>query len=584
MFDELAKFFKIISDLLVGIGEFLINTLLPFDSNNPLFKMPGIKIPVCYLHPFFLIAYLVLDDVIEKLTSTIMLAAEPLKYVYLIGSLVSSGKWANWFKISSKQKNKKLQKMSDNIKDEVDKNIRKILWVCFFMLALSFIFVPLVGAYGYQNMGVAIRVILQIMITLFIVGIIFINLKTGPIITGIITFIVYSFVRYVRIIVACTGVKSGSYKDNGNTQPSGRLMEFLFSIQEPLDRVFTKITNFMAKFGQKRKFSKIIFWPLRIIGKLLSGSWFSSSEADYNPPDELYGFWKWLLDYIDIPTLFLRNIIPHKILEVAGISVEGQKKTLPGPILSNVALEREARKKLRSAAWEEGADCRERKKMIFLLSLYYGSIILLRLVIIPILIIRHITSLNIDDLLYNTDTTSILKGIWVSFLTTLLIFIVFSTQIIVFPNPKVNRAAMKPFFFISRYMTMVFFPSFIIAYFYSHIVEGCFESYSSLSKIKIAMDKLTGQTKKNKMSEEQKQARNDLRTWLECFYEHNNEKRAAKPGKIKKEATEKYKKAEKYKANLINKYGLDTWDCPLDDEEEEEEEESSETGNFGGMV
>ena len=591
MFDGLIKFFKTIGDLFSGIGEFLINILMPFNNTkNPLFKMPGIKIPVCYLHPFFVIAYLVLDVVIEKLTSMIMLVAEPLKYVYLIVSLGSSReKWANWFKISSKQKNKKLQKMSDNIKDEVDKNIKKILWVCFFMLALSFIFVPLVGAYGYQNIGVAIRVILQIMITLFIVGIIFINLKTGPIITGIITFIVYSFVRYVRIVVACTGVMSGSYKkDKGNTQSSGRLMGFLFVFQERLDDKLTRITNFMAKLGTDKIFSKYIFWPalpFRIIGKPLSGSWFSSSDYEFNDdpnrlePDELYRFWYRLLYKIDIPAFFLKFVIPNGIRRFLGFGRERpvDKGQMGGGAINNFAngpiydkrkaasAAAAASKLARIAVWKEGADCRERKKMMFLFSLYYGSIILLRLVIIPILIIRHITSLNIDDLLYNTETNGILKGfltVWVSFLTILLIIIVFSTQIIVFPNPKVNRAAMKPFFFISRYMTLVFFPSFIIAYYYSHIVEGCFESYAPIGKIMDAMTKLGGQSKKSKMSAEQEKARDDLQNWLQCFYEENgNEKRAAKGGKLKKEATQKYKKAEQYKEKLIREHGLvDNWE------------------------
>ena len=109
---------------------------------------------------------------------------------------------------------------------------------------------------------------------------------------------------------------------------------------------------------------------------------------------------------------------------------------------------------------------------------------------------------------------------------------------------------------------MVFFPSFIIAYFFNHIVEGCFESYSALGKIKKAMDKLGGQSKKSKMSAEQEKARDDLQNWLQCFYEENgNEKRAAKGGKLKKEATQKYKKAEQYKEKLIREHGLvDNWE------------------------
>tara|TARA_Y100000389_G_scaffold53903_1_gene49718 strand:- start:251 stop:2170 length:1920 start_codon:yes stop_codon:yes gene_type:complete len=632
---EITKFFKAIGDLFAGIGEFLIKTLMGFENTkNPLFQMPGIKIPVCYLHPFFVIAYLVLQPLKDFLINTVMMAAEPLKYVNLIISLgFSREKWMNWFRSSSQQKNTKLQTMSNNVKDEVDKNITKILWVCFFMLAFSFIFVPLIAAYTYQNTGVALRVMLQIMITTFIVGIIFSNLtfiQTLPITMGIITIVVYSYVRYLRIIAVCAGNKSGSGTVVNETQPTGRLLPFLFMLQEPIDKTSTKFTNFLGNFGKEGFLSKYIYWiayPIRIIGILTSGSWFSSSERDLNPPDRLYGFLWWFLNKIDIRTqlfgkskdfkLFdlekLKEDFINKIPELnsedlpapfSSAAVFGElafkglhekahkkgnddEKQVGGGEVNNAKIKREIMKmalkmKLRKN-WIAALPCRLRKMMIFFSSLYYGSIILIRLVIIPTLIIRYITSLNIEDLLNNTDRTGRLKGFYVLFLTTVLIINVLSTLIIVFPNPNVNHAAMKPFYLISRYMTMVFFPSFIIAYFFNHIVEGCFESYSAIDKIKKAMDDLTGQSKKSKMSAEQEEARNELQTWLECFYEHNNEKRAAKPGKIKKEATQKYKKAEQYKKNLIKEYGLDTWECPPDDGDQSSNE-SSETGNFGGIV
>ena len=641
---EIAKFFKAIGGLFAGIGEFLIKTLMGFENTtNPLFQMPGIKIPVCYLHPFFVIAYLVLQPLKEFLINTVMIAVEPLKYVNLIISLgFSREKWVNWFRSSSQQKNTKLQTMSDSVKDEVDKYITKILWICFFMLALSFIFVPLIAAYAYQNTGVAIRIMLQIMITTFIVGIIFSNLtsiQSLPITMGIITMIVYSYVRYVRIIAVCIGNKSGSGKVVDETQPTGRLLPFLFMLQEPMDKTSTKFTNFFANFGKEGFLSNYIYWiayPIRIIGILISGSWFSSSERDLNPPDRLYEFLWWFLNTIDIRTQIFGK---SKGLDLFDIEKEKENfsnkvahfspESLPAPFSSAAVFgelafkgihEREHKKlnddkekkklnddkeqigggevlnpkdkreimklafkmKLRKD-WNMALPCRLRKMMIFFSSLYYGLIILIRLVIIPTLIIRYITSLNIDDMLDNTDRTGRAKGFYVLFLTTILIINVLSTLIIVFPNPNVNHAAMKPFYFISRYMTMAFFPSFIIAYFFNHIVEGCFESYSAIDKIKKAMDDLTGQSKKNKMSEEQKQARNDLRTWLECFYENNNEKRAAKPGKIKKEAKKNYKKAEQYKKKLIKEYGLDTWECPPDDGDpisNESSNESSETGTF----
>jgi len=645
---EISKFFKTIGKLFAGIGEFLIKTLKGFENTkNPLFQMYGIKIPVCYLHPFFVIAYLVLKPLKEFLINTVMMTAEPLKYVNLIISLgFSREKWMNWSRSSSQQKNKKLQKMSDIVKDEVDKNITKILWVCFFMLAFSFIFVPLIVAYAYQNTGVALRIMLQIMITTFIVGIIFSNLtsiQSLPITMGIITMVVYSYVRYTRIIAVCAGNKSGSGTIKNKTQPTGRLLPFLFMLQEPMDKTSTKFTNFLAHFGKEGFLSKYIYWiayPIRIIGILTSGSWFSSSERDLNPPDRLYGFLWWFLNNIDIRTQIFGKSKSFKLYDVEKLKENFYKKfselnseSFPAPLSTVAAFgeiafkglhEKEHMKrgdeekqigdeekqigdeekqiggavvsdsyKKRYAAklavklklmelWNAALPCRLRKMMIFFSSLYYGLIILIRLVIIPTLIIRYITSLNIEDLLNNTDRSGRLKGFYVLFLTTVLIINVLSTLIIVFPNPNVNHAAMKPFYLISKYMTMVFFPSFIIAYFFNHIVEGCFESYSAIDKIKKAMDDLTGQSKKTNMSAEQEAARNELQTWLECFYEHNNEKRAAKPGKIKKEANKKYKKAEQYKNNLIKDYGLNTWECPPD-EDEPSSDESSETGNLGGV-
>ena len=631
---EISKFFKTIGKLFAGIGEFLIKTLKGFENTkNPLFQMYGIKIPVCYLHPFFVIAYLVLKPLKEFLINTVMMTAEPLKYVNLIISLgFSREKWMNWYRSSSQQKNKKLQKMSDIVKDEVDKNITKILWVCFFMLAFSFIFVPLIVAYAYQNTGVALRIMLQIMITTFIVGIIFSNLtsiQSLPITMGIITMVVYSYVRYTRIIAVCAGNKSGSGTIKNKTQPTGRLLPFLFMLQEPMDKTSTKFTNFLAHFGKEGFLSKYIYWiayPIRIIGILTSGSWFSSSERDLNPPDRLYGFLWWFLNKIDIRTQLFGKSKEFKLFDLEKLKEnfinkipELKSEDLPAPFSSaavfgelafkglherehkkrnddekqvgggevnNAKIKREIMKmalkmKLRKN-WIAALPCRLRKMMIFFSSLYYGLIILIRLVIIPTLIIRYITSLNIEDLLNNTDRSGRLKGFYVLFLTTVLIINVLSTLIIVFPNPNVNHAAMKPFYLISKYMTMVFFPSFIIAYFFNHIVEGCFESYSAIDKIKKAMDDLTGQSKKTNMSAEQEAARNELQTWLECFYEHNNEKRAAKPGKIKKEANKKYKKAEQYKNNLIKDYGLNTWECPPD-EGEPSSDESSETGNLGGV-
>ena len=464
MLDKLPNLFS-------SIGRVLLVSMSGFDkkhkkSKNGIFQTPGIKIPVCLLNPFFVGAWMGYKPIKQRLIEIILLFVEPLTYVYTIYSIgLNFEKIRQLFESSNEYKKIQLQLNHDIVEDIVNNYVPKILWVCFFLLSISFISVPVIVGYAFQNTEPVLRIIIQIMVTSFIVGIIFSNLiflQTFPIIMSIITIIVYTYVRYIRIMIVCVDNKSSKCKI---TKDDSRAMDTLFVLQSKLDNMFKYIGNLLVPPGSWN--SDFFLIPIRIIGLLFSGSWFSNTEQNIKKPfpDSLYEF------YYDIVFGETESVIPNN---------DSPKNDKLMDRMNNL----ENRINLLSNCFEE-VPCYERKKMIFFSSFYYGSIILSRLVIIPILITNYIISKNLDD-----STTDEVTKIIVLLLTLLLIIIVLSTLIIIFPNPKGNKAVMKPFIIISLYMTVIFLPSFIIAWRANNIVFGCFDNYDAFKKLNKAFAKL----------------------------------------------------------------------------------------------
>lgn len=533
---ELNKFFK-------TLAKAFASMLTPFKSKVPFLKMPGIKVPVCYLNPFFVVAYIFVDSIVEKITKVLfnmVFWLSPLMLFFNLG--FDPNKWNRWIKLSQNAKKRKFKNFNDIIIKEINLYIKNILWVIFFMLAFSIIFVPLLVVQFYQNAKIGMRIIAQCLITFLIVGIPILNskfLQSYPILMSIVTLTVYNYVRYFRIIFQCfsiSDIDSDVPKaSQGNMSLYDRVLPWLFNIQKSIDDFVVEKSKILENLG---KDSDFYFYfptmPLRAIGLLFTGSWFKSHDDE---PDKLYKLILWFLNLIDIKVKIFGRFKGFNIYTSDKIKEEFLNKfeeinsdELPEPLSSaifwnelvfklnhnkehklddkekqvgggdgSVANSDEMKKlylKFKiGQIWRKGQRCRDSKQKLFVSSIYYSCIVLIRMILIPVLMVRFITSFNITKLINSDDGSSNLLGNVILFLTIILIINIIATIIIILPNPRCNLTSLKPLMYPSLLMTVVFLPSFLITYFYRNVVEGCFDSYDSWNAVDKAFNKLIGASK-----------------------------------------------------------------------------------------
>jgi hypothetical protein len=444
--------------------------------------------------------------------------------------------------LSQNAKKIKLKNFNDIIIKKINLYIKNILWVIFFMLAFSFIFVPLLVVLFYQNAKIGMRIIAQCLITFLIVGIPILNskfLQSYPILMSIVTLTVYNYVRYFRIIFQCFSIsdidsdfRPGYDVPNGSSHD--RVLPWLFNIQESMDTTMREMSYHLENFCKDSDYFYYPTMPFRAIGLLFTGSWFKSHDDE---PDKLYKLNLWFLNLIDIKvTIFGRfkgfNIYPYDKInkEFSNEFEEINSDKLPEPLSSTIFwnnyfddkekhvgggdgsvanLKKLYRKFKIGQNWRKGQRCRDSKQKLFLSSIYYSCIVLIRIILIPALIVSFITSFNVTKLIYSDDGWSNLKGIGILILTIILIINIIVTTIIILPNPRCNLTSLKPLMYPSLLMTAVFLPSFLITYFYSNVVEGCMDSYNSWGAVDKAFKKLIGASKKRgkeKAAEEIKSA------------------------------------------------------------------------------
>lgn len=533
---KLTKFFT-------TLAKAFASMLTPFKSKVPFLKMPGIKVPVCYLNPFFVVAYIFVDSIVEKITKVLFNTVfwlSPLMLFFELG--FNPNKWNRWIKLSQNAKKKKLKKFNDIIIKYIKKRLIYILRVIFFMLAFSIIFVPLLVVQFYQNAKIGLRIIAQCLITFLIVGIPILNskfLQSYPILMSIVTLTVYNYVRYFRIIFQCfsiSDIDSDVPKaSQGNVSSYDRVLPWLFNIQESMDTKMSEASKILENLGKDSDYFYYPTMPLRAIGLLFTGSWFKSHDDE---PDKLYKLILWFLNLIDIKVMIFGrfkgfNIYPSDKIkdEFLNKFEEINSDELPEPLSSaifwndlvfnlnhnkehklddkekqvgggdgSVANLNEMKKLYRKfkigQIWRKGQRCRDSKLKLFVSSIYYSCIVLIRIILIPVLMVRFITSFNITKLIYSDDVLSNLLGNLILFLTIILIINIIVTTIIIFPNPRCNLTSLQPFVYPSLLMTVVFLPSFLITYFYRNVVDGCFDSYDSWKAVDKAFNKLIGASKK----------------------------------------------------------------------------------------
>ena len=137
-----------------GIAELLVASLSPFDGKGPFSKIPGLRIPVCFLNPFFVIAYMIVPKIKKLITESLMPATFPLRYAAYQAEIYGDE--------SFEQVNKRAEKF-------INDKITTILWIIFFMLALAFIFVPPIVGKFLVEMPEIINLLIPTFITLILV-------------------------------------------------------------------------------------------------------------------------------------------------------------------------------------------------------------------------------------------------------------------------------------------------------------------------------------------------------------------------------------------------------------------------------
>ena len=107
-----------------------------------------------------------------------------------------------------------------------------------------------------------------------------------------------------------------------------------------------------------------------------------------------------------------------------------------------------------------------------------------RLLIIPGLLLGLITRLiKLDRTI--TDVAAALIAIFLGFILIL-------TAIIMIPNAKCDPKILAPVRQASKYITMVALPSFIVAWFFPELIEGCFDCFEGVDTVKKGFDKMMG--------------------------------------------------------------------------------------------
>ena len=438
--DFIQNFIEGLIKVFEGIFTLLANSLLPFKGKGPLSSIPGLRIPVCFLNPFFVLAYMVVPKIKKIITESLMPATFPFRYAAYQGELYGDE--------SFEQVNKRAEKF-------INDKITTILWIIFFMLALAFIFVPPIVGKFLVEMPEIINLLIPTFITLILVPTLVMQLdkyiREEFLFLFLLVFIGYSW-RYIYELVDKTRDKVFNSK-GAKGEPANPL---LAKIQLAIDRALVSIPFIgqftLSYYSEHRRESLIPAMPggasinmmIRIINKACPACEKSNSQ-DKDRGDVLY-----------------RNI--KAILDEFEVGYNGENSKLV--------------------------------HTIYLMCFY-----LWRLIIIPGVLLASINRLiRLDRTI--TDVVAALIAIFLG-------FIMIITAIILIPNPKCDPKVLGPARLVSKYITMVALPSFIVAWFFPELIEGCFECFKGVTLVNDGFNKMMGNVEKKKKEKKAVESKED---------------------------------------------------------------------------
>ena len=82
IFDKIKGLADVVQGIMLvfkGLGELLVSILSPFEGKGIFSSIPGLRIPVCFLNPFFVLAYMVVPKIKRLIRESLMPATYPIR-------------------------------------------------------------------------------------------------------------------------------------------------------------------------------------------------------------------------------------------------------------------------------------------------------------------------------------------------------------------------------------------------------------------------------------------------------------------------------------------------------------------------
>ena len=377
-----------------GIAELIMSSLAPFDGKGPFSNIPGLRIPVCFLNPFFVIAFMIVPGIKKYIIGMLMPSTYPLRYGrFMLG----------------KRDNERWKDINKETEDFIQEKLTILLWVVFFMFALAFIFIPPIFGKIMVSLPEIINLVIPTLFSVFLIPLLLLRLRKYIniyilMLTALVA-ITYSW-REIYNVVSIARKKFG---DSGGAEGDA-VNPILYRMQIVLDRFISRIPCVLAYRNKNR---------VNVLGgPILAGA---GSNRNFDRLSRLINSW----------------------FNKPGVE-NGNKK------LANT---------------------------IYLIVFYIW-----RLILIPGILLLVIASL------IRLDRTA--ATVVAAFLALFLGILMTCTAIIMIPNPKCDTKMLGPIKKVSNYITMVALPSFIIAWFFPELIEGCFDCFDGVNTVKKGFDKM----------------------------------------------------------------------------------------------
>ena len=407
-----------------GIAELIMSSLAPFDGKGPFSNIPGLRIPVCFLNPFFVIAFMIVPGIKKYIIGMLMPSTYPLRYGrFMLG----------------KRDNERWKDINKETEDFIQEKLTILLWVIFFMFALAFIFLPPIFGKIMISLPQILNLVIPTLFSVFLIPVLLLTLRRYIniyilILTGLVA-IRYTW-RGIYQAISIARKKIGNKGGPAGESPN----PILDKAQKMFDKTLSRVPGAFAYFSYHR---------VRTLGP----------QSDAAPPR------------------YIENIV--RSLGCCNIPEGEEPKNNDDWLLRNIkSMLNDLEIGYRHPITKK-LDNNELAHTIYIIVFYIW-----RLMLIPGIVLYAITSLIRLDRTVTTVVAAILAGLLAALMTI--------TAVIMLPNPKCDPKMLGPIKKASNYITMVALPSFIIAWFFPELVEGCFDCFDGVNTVKKGFDKMMG--------------------------------------------------------------------------------------------